>query len=161
MNISSITSGVSGADVSKTRFERNSDDYGPVAAAALGLADAAVDQASATVSLSKEALAQAQGVVHDTQAAAHGLADDVAEAWHDGVAAIGHGVDVVEDAVVSAWHDTEDAVAEGCHEVKQGIEDAATAVKQAAVSAYEAVAEASDQVAGYASMAWQSLRDVV
>ncbi len=153
MSIPSATTSVARSDFPSTRFERNSDEYGPVAASALGLADAAVDKASATVTLSKEALDKAQGVVHDTQVAAHGLMDDVAEAWHDGVAAIGHGVDVVEDAVVSAWHDTEDAVAEGCHEVKQGIEDAATAVKQAAVSAYEAVAEASDQVAGYASMA--------
>ncbi len=134
----------------KTPFERNEDNYGTVAASALGLAQAATDQASASVTWSAQAMDKFASLAHE----AHDVVSDAVHAVSEGV----HGV---ENAVVGSWHGLEDAVASGYREVKQEVGEVGDAIGHAATSAYEAVAHAGDELVGGVAMVAQAVREAV
>lgn len=116
----------------KTPFEVNSDAYGPVAASVIGVAEAAANAASATVSFSDQALHRLSGSVQD----AIGSVEDGC-----------HRVESAVESVVDGVTDAADA--------------AASRVGNAVSSAYGAVGDAAGQAAAYATLGVQALRALV
>jgi phage-related protein len=150
----------------KSPYEANVDRYGAVAANAMGLAQAATDQASTTVNLSNQALDKFSASVQDTAASTTGMVDAVEDAIEGGIQAVGDGLQQAADAMANGWHSAENAVVDGWHSaestvtegyeaVTQGVINAADAVGQAATAAYDAVASATDQAVSFAFMSSQ------
>jgi len=118
--------------IKPSKFEVDSDKYGPVVASAIGVGDAITDGASAICSFSSHALdelASAAGAARDTLAAAAGsvgsglstLAGEVGDAVHSAAQRAGKVVDQVEGAVSSLVDGVEDVAGSAAGYVTLGI----------------------------------------
>lgn len=103
--------------VTRTAFEQNSAQFGPVAASAIGAAQALGEVASATVSWSEEALSQAGQAISDGEQAV----EDQVKAW---------GLDLQEgmEDMVDAGEAVFDEVIDEGKALGQGVGHAATAL---------------------------------
>ncbi len=149
-NPSSYVTDTGACKSTKTTFERNSDAYGPVAATAIGIADAATNGASSTVTISEHAI------------------NKLADTAHDVGGVINHGVSEVESGLQSVGH----AINDGFHEAGHAVEHAYDEVKDAATTVYNGVTHAASSVgdavgsvgsklAAYAAIGAQAVKDWV
>jgi hypothetical protein len=129
--------------VTRTAFEQNSAQFGPVAASAIGAAQALGEVASATVSWSEDALSQAgQGLVDAEQAVEGQLM-----AW-------AHGVQEGLDELVDAGEAACDEVIDEGKALGQGI-------GQVATSLYETVGQWGKDAASAVSSGVQAVRSLL
>lgn len=86
----------------KTPFEVNSDAYGPVAASVIGVAEAAANAASATVSFSDQALHRLSGSVQDAIGSVEDGCHRVESAVESAASRVGNAVSSAYGAVGDA-----------------------------------------------------------
>lgn len=127
-------------------FELNSARFGPVAASAIGVAQATVPAASAVVSFSQAALKELSD-------AAEGVSDAVGEA----VDFVEDGVSSLADGIVSLAHDGAEALESACDEgakfvasVEHAVDSATTVIGDATSAVTDGLKTAMGNVAGYA-----------
>jgi phage-related protein len=159
-----------------TAFDVNSQEFGPVAATAIGVAAAATDAAGATVSFSSEGLKRLAdlgnsaesavegvftGIGNEISSLGHDVKDGVEKAYHAVENTFSSAVGSVEGAISSV----EDSVSSGLSAVKSAIitpvEDSissvASAVGDAASYVTDEVSAAASKAAGYISLGVSAL----
>ena len=145
LNTSSIASRpvTTAQGVTRTAFEQNSAQFGPVAASAIGAAQALGEVASATVSWSEEAMSQAGQALREAEQAV----EDQVIAWGDDIEeGLGDLIDAGEAVV--------DQVVDGGQALGHG-------VGQAATSLYETVEDWGRDAASALSSGVQAVRSLL
>ena len=154
---SSSTTAANGIKKTPTAFEINSKEFGPTAATAIGVADAATEAVGSTVSFSEQGLSKladlAGSAVDSVESAISGVGDslstlghDVADEFKKAYGAVEHTVSSVVSAVEGAASSVEDSVSS----VASAVGDAASYVK-------EEVTAAADKVTFYAAAGLNAL----
>jgi phage-related protein len=123
-------------------YERNVKMFGPTAATAIGVAQAATEAVGTTVTFSAKALSE-------LASAGKGAVTSVGDAIGDVYSALGNVVSTVGDGVI--------AVEEGVTDVVKG---AATAVKDSTHAVLEAVRDTADEVSSTVSAVSNTVGDV-
>lgn len=161
LNPSTYVSDVFSSKPLRGSFKENSDAFGPVAATAIGVAQAAAGVADSTVTIGSQAL---QGLSDAATYTVRTVGDSVEDAVHlvgDGIGQVqdgahhlkqmaGEGVDALEHAAESAYDGVADFV-----------EDAAHSIGHAATALYDSVGSGVSTLAGYAAAGGQAISELV
>lgn len=161
--VNSLSSAYSSNAQPLTPYERNAKMYGPAAASAIGLADAATEAASSTVSFSSKALNELSeagktvvNTVSNTVSNTYHALGNVVDGVEQGVKELGLGIAHLAsegaDEMKSATHTAMESARDATNFVGDTVNTVASAVGDAAGTVLDAVSSAASNITDYATL---------